>query len=198
MRGERSVPPPDDAALSDAYLLACSKASPSAFRAVYDRHARRIHLFLLRRTRDEQTALDLTAETFAQAWLSRERFRDQADGSAAPWLFAIARHLLAHAVRRGSLETAARERLGLLTGLDRTAVSATPDAGWVDAGLAGDLSAALEDLPREQRAAVELRVLDDLGYREIARTLDCTEGAARVRVSRGLKSLRTSMERISR
>ena len=49
---------------TDAELLRRPRRSAEAFRAVYDRHAAAIHGFLLRRTRDDAVALELTAETF--------------------------------------------------------------------------------------------------------------------------------------
>src|SRR5207248_8317294 len=76
---------------SDADLL--RSADSRAFRELYNRHAERIYRFQLARTRDRDAALELTAEAFAQAWLSRTRFRALADGSAAPWLYGIARHV---------------------------------------------------------------------------------------------------------
>ena len=89
---------------SDADLLAPPAPTRAPFRELYDRYAERIHGYHLRRTRDAEAALDLTAETFAQAWLSRARFRDEAGGSAGPWLFAIARHVVLASVERGRLE----------------------------------------------------------------------------------------------
>ena len=56
---------------SDAELLAAAGGDPSAFRELYDRYAERVHGYHLRRSRDADAALDLTAETFAQAWLAR-------------------------------------------------------------------------------------------------------------------------------
>jgi DNA-directed RNA polymerase specialized sigma24 family protein len=97
---------------TDAELLHRSRRSAEAFRELYDRHADRVHRFLLRRTGDRQAALELTAETFSAAWLSRARFRDRAEGSAAPWLFGIARNVLAESVRRKAVEKRAREWLG--------------------------------------------------------------------------------------
>src|SRR3954453_11417292 len=104
---------------TDAQLLAAAETDAHAFREVYDRYAGAIHRFHLGRTRARDAALDLTAETFAQAWLSRRRFRDLAGGSAGPWLFAIARHVLVASVRRGRLERAACEPLGGVDALGR-------------------------------------------------------------------------------
>src|SRR5436305_13131968 len=97
---------------TDADLLVAARTDASAFRAFYDRYAVRVHRFHLRRAGEPQASYDLTAETFARAWLSRGRFRDRAGGTAAPWLFAIARNVLADSVRRRRLEQAACERLG--------------------------------------------------------------------------------------
>ena len=171
---------------TDADLLRDARRDSAAFRVLYDRHATRIHAFHLKRTRDAGAALELTAETFAQAWLSRERYRDQGEGTAAPWLFGIARHVLASSVRRRAIDRVAQDRLAL--GLAHTATT-TIDERWLD-GLDDDLAAALADLPDGQRRAIELRVLADAAYADVARELDISQETARVRVHRGLSSIR--------
>ena len=70
---------------TDAELLRAARQDSGAFRTLYDRHAVRIHAFHLKRSRDAGAAMELTAETFAQAWLSREAYRDHEAGTAAPW-----------------------------------------------------------------------------------------------------------------
>ena len=170
---------------SDAELLHAARGSAGAFRELYERYAERIHGYHLRRSRSPDAALDLTAETFAQAWASRTRFRDQADGSAGPWLFGIARNVLHESVRRGRIERATCERLGLFEQLDRAPAHVEPHAAWLE-----DIDGMLSELRPAERAAVELRVLDDLDYETVARTLATTQPAARVRVSRGLAALR--------
>jgi RNA polymerase sigma factor (sigma-70 family) len=169
---------------SDAELLAAARAEPSAFRELYERYAASVHAYHRRRTRDRDAALDLTAETFAQAWLARRRFRDEAGGSAGPWLYGIARNVLVLSVRRGRLERAARERLGLL----REASAAEPDETWLDG-----VDEALAELPDGQQEAIRLRVVDDLAYEQVAAELGTTPQAARVRVHRGLAALRTRL-----
>src|ERR1051325_1468309 len=99
---------------SDSTLLTAARTDPHAFRELYERYATRIHAFHLARSRDEDTAHDLTAETFAQAWLSRRPAGAEAGGAAARSLLAMARHVLLNSVRRGKLERSASERLGML------------------------------------------------------------------------------------
>ena len=170
---------------SDADLLRASHASSAAFRILYDRHAWRINAFLERRTGDAGAALELTAETFAQAWLSRDRYTDHDEGTIAPWLFGIARHVLAASVRRHSLERTALDRLQFTL----EPIACDPDDAWLD-GLDQDLTAALAELPDGQRRAIELRIVADHAYDEVGRRLDISPQAARVRVHRGLKALR--------
>lgn len=170
---------------TDAQLLTAARTDAHAFRELYERYAERVHRFQLGRTRDHHAALDLTAETFAQAWLSRERFEDRADGSAAPWLYAIARNVLVASVRRRRLEQIARERLGILTTLDRPQFAPEPSEAWLEG-----LDEALRELGADEREAIRLRIVDELSYDEVGRVAGTTPGAARVRVHRALSTLR--------
>jgi RNA polymerase sigma factor (sigma-70 family) len=182
-----SPPLPAPAVSSDASLLAAARDDPDAFRELYERYAEAVREYFVRRTGSRATALDLTAETFAQAWFVRARFRDEANGSAAPWVYGIARNVLLMSVRRGAIDQRATERLGLQERLDRPqgVEDPVPAGTWADG--ADEL---LDTLPADQRDAVRLRVLDDLEYSDIARALGTTPGAARVRVHRGLKALK--------
>jgi RNA polymerase sigma factor (sigma-70 family) len=170
---------------TDAELLDAARTDASAFRALYERHAAGIHRFQLARTRDRDAALDLTAETFAQAWLSLGRFRDVANGSAAPWLYAIARNVLVTSVRKRRLERSASERLGVLVRRETDVPATEPAEEWVDG-----LDDALAELPPDLRQAVTLRVIDELPYADVADVTGTTVGAARVRVHRGLTAIR--------
>lgn len=168
---------------SDAQLLAASLNDAGAFRVLYDRYAQRIQRYHLRRCRDEEAALDLVAETFAQAWGVRRAFRDEAEGSAAPWLHGIARNVLLQSVRRERLVDSARQRLGALEHADRLLVA--PEESWLDG-----VDELLDTLPVEQRRALELRVVEDMPYDRIATCLAITPENARTRVHRALRALR--------
>jgi RNA polymerase sigma factor (sigma-70 family) len=168
---------------SDAELLAAAVNDAGAFRVLYDRYALRIQRYHLRRCRDEEAALDLVAETFAQAWWMRRAFRDEVGGSAGPWLYGIARHVLLRSVRRERLEDSARQRLGALEQADRPRV--TPEESWLDG-----VDELLETLPVEQRRVLELRVVEDMPYERIAARLAISPENARTRVHRALKALR--------
>jgi len=178
---------------TDAELLAAAKSDPQAFREFYDRYAVWMRVWFARQTGSETAALDLTAETFAQAWHSLRRFKDMADGSGAPWLFGIARNLLRQYHKHKRVETAARERLGLPPVAEGDEYEAV-DERVAARTMAPALAAAVRLLPPDQRAALELRVVQQLDYDEVAGRLGCSQNAARLRVSRALRALTLELQ----
>jgi RNA polymerase sigma factor (sigma-70 family) len=174
------------AAVSDAELLRRAGRDPDAFRDLYERYSAEISGYFRRRTGDRDVALELTAETFSRAWVSRDRFEDRDAGLAAPWLFGIARNVLLMSIRRGAVERRVAARLGVLERLDLDGSSeAAPEPAWADG--ADEL---LDCLSPSQREAVRLRIVDELTYDEVADALGTTRSAARVRVHRALTALR--------
>jgi RNA polymerase sigma factor (sigma-70 family) len=178
---------------TDAELLEAASEDPQAFREFYDRYAVWIRSWFLRHTGAETASLDLTAETFAQAWHASRRFRDEANGSGAPWLFGIARNLLRQYHKHNRIESAARARMGLPASFadceDYERVDERSEAG----ALAPLLRHALRALPAEQRRALELRIVHGLPYEAVAARLECSQNAARLRVSRALRALTTQL-----
>ena len=178
---------------TDADLLRAAHADPQAFREFYERYAVWVRAWFQRHTGSDSVALDLTAETFAQAWHSLRRYRDLADGSGAPWLFGIARNLLRQYYKHNRIETAARERLGLPAATEGDEYEAV-DERVAARSLAPALAAAVRLLPPDQRAALELRVVQQLDYEEVAGRLGISQNAARLRVSRALRSLTVQLQ----
>jgi RNA polymerase sigma-70 factor (ECF subfamily) len=165
-----------------------------AFAALYDREAHDVLVFIARRTLDAELALDLTAETFAQAFRGRRGFRGSTVAEERAWLFTIARRQISRYQRRGVIERRAMAALG----------ASVPHVSEDDvreieetAGL-HDLRAALgEELQRlsdDQRRALQLRVVEERSYPEVASALGVSEQTARARVSRGLRALARALE----
>ena len=179
---------------SDEELLIASLRHADVFVILYDRVLPGLLAYFARRTLDAQVAADLTAETLAEAYASRRRFRDRGAGSASAWLYTIGGRKLGRYLRRLQVEDAARRRLGMerieLGAEDVERIEALIDFEHVGR----EVRQAFDTLRREQREALRLRVIEGRSYRDVARELGCSEETARARVSRGLKRLAAQLD----
>ena len=173
---------------SDTELLLASRADPATFVELYRRHAEDLLRYFARRTLDPEAAAELTAETFAEAFSSRRNYRDTGVNGVA-WVYGIARHQLSRFYRTGAIEARARQNLGMpvrdLPAEDYERIEELVDL----APIRDALVEALATLGEEQRDALQLRVIDELSYPDVASRLGCAEAAARQRVSRGLRRI---------
>jgi RNA polymerase sigma factor (sigma-70 family) len=132
--------------------------------------------YALRRTAPE-AAQDAVAETFLVAW----RRLDDVPGDALPWLFAVARRVLANQ-RRSAGRAAALE--------DRLAASAA-DPGSPEEGVeeADALRSALGRLSPRDREALMLVAWHGLSGARAARAAGCSRSAFGVRLHRARRRL---------
>ena len=165
-----------------------------AFSAFYREHAEGVLVFFVRRTCDVDAALDLTAETFAQAFAGRCGFRGSTWEEAGAWLFVIAARQLAGFLRRGYAQRRLVNRLGVeVPRADDQEIERVLELAGIKA-LRGLISEELARLSEEQRDALRLRVVDEMPYAGVAQRLGISERAARMRVSRALAALAAALE----
>jgi RNA polymerase sigma-70 factor, ECF subfamily len=179
--------------MNDAEQLRLAVADESAFEAVYRRHAPRLFRWLTRETSREE-ALDLVAETFAQMLISIDGFRGRDDAEATAWLNGIARNLLRDYLRGRSVLARALRRLeieeAVAGALGRAAEEYSRD---LDA-LGQLVDEAFDELTLSEQEALRLRVLEEMAYEDVARLLEIDPQAARMRVSRALRTLRIRIQ----
>jgi RNA polymerase sigma factor (sigma-70 family) len=161
-----------------------------AIARLYDFHAEEMLGFFVRRTYDPEASMDLVAETFAVGFADRSRFRGISDEEALGWLYGIARHRLADYLRRGRLERRALHRLGF----QRRPLSPAEYERIEELAGLGEMretiDVALHELGAEHRVALQLRVVEERSYEQVAAALGVTEQTARARVSRALAAMR--------
>ncbi|MGH2797119.1 MAG: RNA polymerase sigma factor [Thermoleophilaceae bacterium] len=164
------------------------------FSRLYRAAAQDLVVFFARRTYDPEAAADLMAETFAKAYLGRRRFRGSTDQEARAWLFGIARRRFAMYVRRGKAERRALRRLGLeRPPLAEGEYARIEELAGLDA-MRATLAEHLSRLGQAQRLALELRVVRELPYSDVADRLGISDQAARARVSRALRALGSALD----
>ncbi|QAY62802.1 sigma-70 family RNA polymerase sigma factor [Xylanimonas allomyrinae] len=160
--------PPE--ALQNASFTRC-------FRTNYDD----IHAYLARRV-DPQLADDLTAEVFARAWNAWHN----APEPARPWLFGIARHLVADRYRAQNQEDELHARL------DNERTNTQDEVGGVETAL--DVRAAWAQLPGRDREVLALIAWDGLTVSEAAAALHLPRPAFSMRLTRARRRLKHLLE----
>jgi RNA polymerase sigma-70 factor, ECF subfamily len=160
---------------------------------LYAAHAEELLGYFARRTMQAETAVEMVGETFARAFAHRASFRGERELEELAWVYGIARALLADFFRRGRVQRAALARLGVqIPELVDADFDRIEELAGLEA-LRRRLGEELELLSGEHREALQLRILEERSYAEVARMLDVSEQVARARVSRALRRLRSQM-----
>lgn len=157
-------------------------STDDAFAAMYRAHHAAICRYVARRLSPagDDEVRDLAAEVFTTAW----RRRAVVPPEPLPWLYGVARRVLANE-RRASQR---RRRLA-----DRLLAHA-PDQ--VDVAVDGDRPIVLDALDRlspADREVLALAAWEELGPAEIAVVLRCSRSAASMRLHRARARLREAM-----
>ncbi len=165
---------------SDEDLMESYKMGDAlAFEVLFERYSGMVLGFLSKKLKIAKDAQDLLQEVFLKLHRSRHQYDRKLP--FAPWLFSIARSVWLDSVKKRQLE-------------DVTEANVLENMVSLDQGLAAATSgvdlAALNQLPASQREAINLRVIDDATFEEIALKLSTSPENARQLVSRGLKKLR--------
>jgi len=148
------------------------------FEQLYTDYFQDVYRFSVWLTRDTTRAEDLASETFIRAWGRRDRLRTE---TLKGYLFTIARNIFIKQQHLSSKSEALPEEM--LDGAPdpHRTTSARMDLDRV--------SRALSRMPASDRLALVLRSEHSLPYEEIARILDISAGAARVKVHRARRRL---------
>jgi RNA polymerase sigma factor (sigma-70 family) len=169
--------------MSDSELMRQVRGgSTAALATLFERHHARVYGYCLRMTGNRSTAEDLVQDVFMKMLKYKATFKD--DSELVPWMFGIARNsCLAQLKRR------ANDHLPATQAVEEVAADDTHDERHDDRE--SDLvRQALLRLPAERREVLVLSRFEYKSYDEIARVLDCSVGAVKVRVHRAMKQLR--------
>ena len=160
-----------------------------AFSELVARYQDRIYRFLVRLTRSQDDALELTQETFLRAYQGLARWRP--DAGFATWLFQIARNLAFDLLRRNKRV----EFVALEEDADAIDPGPAPDAACDTAQRYRMLEAALARLPVEHREILLLREIEEMSYEDIAAVLNLNLGTVKSRIARARAALLDKMPR---
>lgn len=149
-----------------------------AFIAVHKDSYPRVYRFVRRRVESAELAEELAADVFRVVW---QKWGDEPHTDIA-WLLTVARNLIGNAYRSRDRQLALQEKL-------RAAAETLSGPESQDL-MVHNAMAALRD---SERDILQLAYWDELTMAEIARVLECSESAAKVRLHRARAAFREQM-----
>jgi RNA polymerase sigma-70 factor (ECF subfamily) len=153
------------------------------FHSLYQRYAPQVQRFALFLCADPMLADDITSETFVRAWTSRGKIRE---ATVKAYLFTIARNLYRDHLRRTHRFQDLEESL---PDTSPSLQTRTEHKAELEAVIA-----ALQQLAEVDRAALLMRVQEDMPYEEIAQALDLPVTTVKVKVHRARLKLMRARE----
>jgi RNA polymerase sigma-70 factor, ECF subfamily len=159
----------------------------AAFSTLYDRYSAMLFGMLVRILRDQQAAEEVLQDLFLQLWRSAAQF-DAARGSLPAWLMVIGRNRAISRLRGRRDREVLEENEGDYANTFASSQNIEDEA--VRAQVARNISAAMGQLPVEQRQAVELAYFEGMTQSEIASQTGIPLGTVKTRVRTAMQTLR--------
>jgi RNA polymerase sigma-70 factor (ECF subfamily) len=169
-------------ASDEEVLTLVASGSEVAFRTIWERYGAAVFSLCLRRLSDRGSAEDATQEAFTNVWKRAATF-DPGRGSAAGWLYAVARNAAAQEGRHHR-----RDAVPVAV-LDESHASDEEEAVTRLA-----VHAALTRIPATERDVLELAYFDDLSHSQVADRLSLPLGTVKTRIRSGLVRLQQYLE----
>lgn len=160
-----------------------------AFNELAERHSSMLRRLLFRITKDCEAAWDAVQEALLSSWRNIGRFEGRSKFST--WLTRIGINEAYRGMRKGQME---------LVELDDSVGERVPDWGnrpddvFESREFLAAVSAGLDELSSDYRAAVVARDVDGLSTREAAEALGIGERALKSRLHRGRMALRAELD----
>lgn len=158
----------------------------SALSALYDRYAGMLSSVLNRILRDAQAAEEILQDIFYQLWQTASSF-DPSRGSLGGWLVVIARNRAISRLRKHN------PAQGIELGENTVILPANLESTVARRELMERVRSALERLPQEQRAVVELAYFQGMTHSEIARSTGDPLGTVKTRLRTAVETLKRAL-----
>ncbi len=159
-----------------------------AFRQLFDHYYPRVFVFVQRRLEDRELAREVTSDVFLDVWVNAGSFRGES--KITSWIFGIARFKCLEAIRSRSRLKRAR----VISTNDEVILQVPNDhAPTTQLDAREELrrvAAIMQQIPREQREALEWTVVGGHSIDEVARRQKISPDTVKTRVSRARRAMR--------
>ena len=172
----------------NALVKQALKGNQSAWLDLIERYEKAIFNYGIRMAGSPDDAADLMQDIFLSVYKSLESFRGGNEGSFKCWLFRIAHFRCVELYRR-------RQNYASLDDVpEQSCPEPQPDTHSENASDYSQLHIAMQELPLEQKAVVELKFFGQFTFDEIAHQLGTSPNTIKSRLYAALNKLRLSLE----
>jgi len=184
--------------LQDELLIRrAQRGDADAFEQLLLEHQKNVYNLCYRMAGNPDDAMDLSQETFLRAWRCLDQY--QFASAFSTWLYRLCSNICIDFLRRRRRQQTVPLTFEDADGEEQT--YAVPDAQplpeeQVELKLTREtLAAAMAQLLPEHRAVLQLRVVNEMSYEQIADVLDIQIGTVKSRLSRARNQLKKILER---
>jgi RNA polymerase sigma-70 factor, ECF subfamily len=171
----------------DALVAECLQGDEDAFRRLVDRHRSRLHSLASGILQDSDLAADAVQDTFLKAYGALSDYRGR--GIFGAWIRRILVNQCLSLLRQRHSYLSLEELDAEFASCERS-----PEDQAVATSEADAVRRAMGRLPAHYRAALVLRVVEQLSYREIAQLLAVPESTVETWIHRGRMRMRTLLQ----
>ena len=163
-----------------------------AFGLLVSKYQRKLSRLLSRFVKDQAEVEDVAQEAFVKAYRALPSFRG--DSAFYTWLYRIGintakNYLVALGRRAPTVTDFDAQEAEEFDGGDKLRDMNTPESLLMSKQIANTVNDAMEQLPDELRAAIQLREIEGLSYEEIAAAMECPIGTVRSRIFRAREAI---------
>ena len=165
-------------------LQSAAQGDKKSFGKLYERYLDEIYRYVFIRVGNQQSAEDITEETFIKTWESLSRIY-RGDGkidNLRAWLYRIAKNLVVDYYRKNKSEN--------IVVLDIAENLQSPEEIVIEQEESTWIVSALQKMKPDFQQIIILRLINDMSHKEIASIVGISEGHSRILLYRALKKLK--------
>ena len=178
-----------------ACIRLAQEGDTTAFRVIFDGHKQRVFSLAYRYLRNQADAEDVLQDTFIKAYHALSLYSPDKGPNFSAWLSKICVHASIDALRKNRGRSFQEIDHEEVANMPAPSHSSDPEISTRNREIRERVDQALGQLPPKQRMVFTLRHYQDFSIREIAASLDSTEGSVKKHLFRAVETLKKRLRR---
>lgn len=186
-----ATPTTPDAVLVKNYVA----GDESALASLISRHQSKIYGFIYSKVNDRDVSDDIFQDTFIKVIRTLKSNAYNEEGKFLPWVMRIAHNLIVDHFRRNKKMPMFREteEFSIFSIMSDSAPNI--ESQLITGQVESDVRKLILELPKDQREVLEMRIYQDLSFKEIAELTDVSINTALGRMRYALMNLRKVIDK---